>query len=115
MKQEKWEEIKGKIKDQFEVIEEKKEPLMIRVGLEDSQKAGDKDIIIFQSPIGKVKLEYLIKPVILDKKEHFSKRAGTSARTEYELSETEFVRRMEAYKWNEADQDWQSIDKGSFS
>ncbi|MHA1372139.1 MAG: hypothetical protein ACTSRA_20770, partial [Promethearchaeota archaeon] len=83
MQQEKWNEIKDKIRNQFEIIEEKKETLKLKTNVDKEQKIGDKDIIIFISPIGKVKLEYIVKPVILEKKEHYSKRAGITSRTEY--------------------------------
>ncbi len=115
MKQEKWDEIKGKIQDQFKMLEKKTEPIEIRVDVDEKIKTGSKEIIIFISPIGKIKLEYMVKPVVLDKKELYSKRMGTTARTEYTFSDTEFVRRMEAFKWNETDECWDIIDASSFA
>lgn len=115
MKQEKWEEIINTIKDKFEILEEKTEPLEMKIDVDKKIKTGNKEIIVFISPIGKIKLEYIVKPVITDKKELYSKRAGTSARTEYTFSDTEFVRRMEAFKYQSADKSWQKIDANSFT
>jgi hypothetical protein len=112
MIKEKWENTKSMIKDKFQILEEKIEPMEFKTGLDTSQKIGDKEVIIFLSPIGKVKLEYITKPVIIEKKEHYSKRMGTAANTEYILSETDFVQRMEAYL--EKDNEWQKIDASNF-
>lgn len=114
MKQEKWQEIKDKIKDQFKIEDEATEPIELNVGLDQQQKIGEKEIIVFTSPIGKVKLEFSKKPVVLDKKENYSKRGGTSSRTKYILSTDEFVTRMEAFRWNEAQNDWEQIDSSAF-
>ena len=108
MTEERWSEIKDRIKEKFKVWEEKTEDLKIKTGLTEEQKIGDKEIIIFEGPRGKTKLEYIVKPVILEKKEHYTKRMGTSARTEYILSDTEFVRRLEAFIWQ--DNNWQKVD-----
>lgn len=117
MTEDRWEETKEMAKKNFEVVEEKTEPLYLKTGLtEDTKKEiGKKEVLIFTGPIGKIKLEYSIKPVVLEKKEHFSRRAGTSAQSEYILSETEFSRRLDAYKWSEADNDWLAIEATSIT
>lgn len=112
MTEEKWLEIKDMVKEKFTVLEEKTEPIEIIVGLEEKQKIGDKEILIFEGPMGKTKIEYIVKPVVLDKKEHYSKRMGTSANTEYILSDTEFVRRIEAYTY--LNNIWEKIDTSIF-
>ena len=112
MTEEKWQNIKGMVKDKFASVEQKTEPLELKTGLTESQNIGQKETLIFDSPLGKVKLEYLTKPVVLDKKEHYSKRMGSSAQTEYILSDTEFVRRMDAYLWK--NDEWEKIDSSSF-
>lgn len=112
MTEERWSEIKDLIKEKFEVVSSTTEPLELRTGLTEKQKIGDKEIIIFQGPMGKTKLEYIVKPVVLEKKEHYTKRMGTAAKTEYILSDTEFVRRLEAFVWQE--NDWEKIDASLF-
>lgn len=114
MTEERWEDIKGMVKDKFEILEEKREPLELKTGLTETQKIGEKEIIIFNSPIGKTKLEYIVKPVVIDKKEHFSKRMGTTSQTEYILSDSDFSYRMEAFRWNEINNDWEKISGENF-
>ncbi|EKD55977.1 MAG: hypothetical protein ACD_58C00324G0009 [uncultured bacterium] len=113
MTEEKWENIKSMVKDKFPDVKCTIEPIEHKIGLTESQKIGQKDVLIFNSPIGKIKLEYLIKPVIIDKKEHYSKRMGATAKTEYILSESEFSRHMDAYKLNDYNE-WEKIDSSSF-
>ena len=115
MTQDKWDEVKDMVKSKFEVLEERTESLYLKTGLtdDDKQEIGKKDILVCNSPIGKVKLEYLTKPVVLDKKEHYTKRGGTSSQTEYILSEDEFVRRMEAFRY--VDGFWEKIDASGFT
>lgn len=112
MTEDKWLNIKSMVKDKFDSVEEKIEPIVRKIGLTDSQNIGQKEVLIFDSEIGKVKLEYLVKPVILEKKEHYSKRMGSSAQTQYILSDTEFTRRMDAYIWK--NDGWEKIDSSSF-
>lgn len=112
MTQEKWQNILSMIKDKYKVLEHKKEPLTLKTGLNEQQKIGDKEIVVFVSPLGKIKLEYIIKPVVLDKKEYYSKRIGTSSRTQYILSQNEFIRRIEAYQ--ETNGSWEKIDPNIF-
>lgn len=119
MTEEKWSEIQDMIKEKFVILEEITEPIELLVGPEKLQKIGDKEIIIFTGPMGKTKIEYIVKPVVLDKKEHYSKRMGTNAATEFILSDTEFVRRIEGYLWQPAssvdgNDIWEKIDTSIF-
>lgn len=115
MNPEKWQDIKGMIKDKFTLLEEKIEPLEIKTGLSQSQKMGEVEILVFNGPLGKVKLQYSTKPVVLDKKEHYSKRMGASSNSQYILSESEFVHRLEAYLWKNDLNDWQKFDFENFN
>jgi len=112
MTTEKWDDIKTMIQDKFEVLENKVEPVELKTGLDEKQKIGDKQVLIFISPMGKVKLEFATKPVILDKKEHYSKRMGIASKTEYVLSEDEFTHRLDAYLEKEGE--WEKIDPTTF-
>ncbi len=99
MREEKWQDIKGQIKDDFELLEEKKESL-------GEDRPGDKEIIVFNGPIGKMKLEFITHPVVLEKKGVGSRRIGSEATVEYKYSEDEFVHTFKAYKWDEDRDDW---------
>jgi len=113
MTEEKWQDVKYNIKDKFGILEEKTEAIELYADSDQPQKIGDKEIVIFESDAGKFKLEYIVKPVILDKKVHYSRRIGTSSNTEFILSETEFTRRMDAFIFR--DGEWNKLDSNNFA
>jgi hypothetical protein len=104
---EKWENIKGHIKDNFEVENE---------GSENIEEDGGVNIecIEFHGPLGRMRLEFIDKPVILDKKTTYSRRIGSETGVEYIYSETERAYQMNAYKWNEETEDWMEMEAKNF-
>lgn len=109
MKEEKWFDIKQKIEDNFQVLENYKEDASFADDLGHKIPAS-KEIIIFLSPQGKLKLEFLKKPLILDEKIHYQKTHGTGAQKEYVVSPDEFTFRFSAYKWDEIKDDWEKFE-----
>ncbi len=111
MQLEKWQNIIGMVKDQFEVEDEGK-------GEIEDIPNGTVEFIIFQGPLGRMKLEYMTKPVVLDKKTIGSRRIGSETKVEYIYSEDEFSNTFSAYKWNDDVNDWVEMEKestGAFS
>jgi hypothetical protein len=109
----KWEQLKEELRRKFEVVEETTEPLVTHT--QDGEvKSGDAEILVLQTPIGKIKLVFETKPVVVDKKEHYSHQQGKSSRTEYIFSETEKSYKLRAYKWNDDEDDWAEIDASRF-
>jgi hypothetical protein len=108
MTQEKWEEIKEMAKKNFEVLEDN------IIELADEKGGGRKEELIFNGPLGKMKLEFVSKPLVLSKKTHYSKRMGDSAKVDYVTSETEKVHTLFAYKWDLASDQWIIMDSASF-
>jgi hypothetical protein len=113
MTDEKWLDLKVNIKEKFEVLEDKTENLMIDKG-EGQEKLGTIDILVSQTPMGKIKLERINKPVVLDKKVQYHRKKEGS-QIEYIYSDTEWTHRLEAYKWSDQDQEWQKIDASTFA
>jgi len=105
---EKWENLIGDVKDKFEVEEQGKEHL-------DEQGGTDIEFIIFKNPLGRIKLEYITKPVVLDKKTNYSQRIGSQMNVEYVYSPDEKTHRLVVYKWNEIQNDWVEINADSFT
>lgn len=97
MTEEKWQQIVGMIKDRFEVEYEGSEELIDFVN-------GKVEFIVFDGPLGKIKLEYETKPLILDKKTIGSRRIGSETTVEYVYSENEFSNVFKAYKLT--DDEW---------
>ncbi|HYE21986.1 MAG TPA: hypothetical protein VD998_00160 [Verrucomicrobiae bacterium] len=109
-----WEQIKENIRGKFEVEEEGTEDLMMETkdGL---IKSGTAEFLVVKTPMGRIKLTFEKRPVVLDKKFIYSHRAGQSARTEYEFSDKEFSYKLKAYQWDDIEEEWKEIDASNFS
>jgi hypothetical protein len=107
MTPEKWQNLIADIKDKFEVKEHNSQHL-------DEHGGTDIDFIIFKGPFGKVKLEFITKPLVLDKKTTYSRRIGSETKVEYVYSPDEKTHKLLAYKWDENQNDWVKIDAESF-
>jgi len=108
MTPEKWQDILEKIKDNFSVLEE---------GREDLEKEGGIHIefIVFNGPLGKMKLEFISRPIVLDKKTIYSKRIGSETKVEYVYSPKEKNYKLNIYKWSGNDDDWLEMDNKNFN
>ncbi len=95
MNLEKWTEIKNKILDNFEVLDQKT--------ITDEDGHGIKEIVEFKGPMGEIKLEFNIRDLILDKHTNYSNRIGSDVKVEYEYSDTEKTYKLKAYQ-KEVDQ-----------
>lgn len=104
MSPDKWEEIKDMAKKHFEVLESGK------------SENGDVviDELIFNGPLGKIKLQFISQPLVLSKKVTCSKRIGDTAKVDYVTSDTEKTNRLVAYKWDNPSDSWTEIDAASF-
>ncbi|MCG2701112.1 hypothetical protein L6267_03035 [Candidatus Parcubacteria bacterium] len=105
---EKWENIINNIKDNFEVEEHGSRH-------EDGMGGIDIDFIVFTGPLGRMKLELVTKPVVLDKKTTYSRRIGSETQVDYIYSETEKSNKFIAYKWDEPRDAWVEINASAFA
>lgn len=107
---EKWEDLIFNIDQKFGIESQKTEDLEIEDGLGQKEKKGKKEIVIFNTDIGKMKLERTTKPLILEKKVHYKKTKAQSGQVEYIFSDTEKTHKVTAYRWNDQEEDWEEID-----
>lgn len=107
MMPEKWKTILGNIKDNFSVEDEGNFHI-------DEDGGVDIEYIEFNGPMGKIRLEFIIKPVILDKKTIYSNRIGSETKVNYVYSEDEKSHTLMAYKWSEESDDWEEMAANSF-
>jgi len=108
MNTDKWKDILANIKDNFEVEE---------AGEERSEEEGGADVeyIVFKGPLGRMKLEFVSRPIVVDKKVICSRRIGSEAKVDYIYSEDEKSTKFKAYKWDDGLDRWAEIDAGMFS
>ena len=110
MQPDKWQQIKGQIQDTFKEVKVTKEVLS-------EPERGEIEVLSFDGPLGKMRVEYITRPVVTDKKTHGSRRIGSDTAVEYVYSEDEFSHQLKVYRWDEAQEDWVEIQgfKDSFS
>lgn len=107
MTPERWGKIKDNILDNFKV--EDKGAMLV-----DEEGGIDIEYIVFQGPLGRMRLEYITKPVVVDKKTTYSRRIGSDTAVEYVYSEDEKAQMLKVYKWSEDQDDWLEIEADSF-
>ena len=105
---EKWQELIGKIKDEFTVEETDKIHL-------DEEGGIEVEYIIFQGPLGRMKLEFITRPVVLGKKTKYSNRLGAETIVDYIYSPDEKTNKLKAYKWDEAGNNWVEMEAKNFN
>jgi len=107
MTKEKWQSILGNIKDNFKVEDQGSEHV-------DDEGGVDIEFVIFNGPLGRMRLEFISKPVVLDKKTTYSKRIGSETKVDYVYSDSERVENMTAYKWSDDDEEWVEMESNMF-
>jgi len=95
----KWEQIKELAQSNFEILDSGEEPV------EDIPNSK-LEFLEFIGPLGKMRLEFITKPKVLDKKTLYSGRIGGDVKVDYIYSEDEMVYVFKAYKWDEVQDDW---------
>jgi hypothetical protein len=68
------------------------------------------ETVLFETPMGKMKLQRVSRPVVVEKKMRYSRRIGGSASPEYVYSDTDKSYRVALYRWNEEESAWDEID-----
>jgi len=109
MNQERWHEILELISSQFKVLEKKKEPYG-----KGREIRGEKESVIFTGhPLGRIKLEFIKRPKVLEKK-IYSHRRKAGAEIEYVLSSEEFVYQLLAFRWDPETGEWVEMEPAGF-
>ena len=107
MTPERWQDIVGNIKDNFTVEDEGSEHI-------DDEGGVEVKYVIFLGPLGRMRLEFITKPVILDKKTSYSKRIGSETKVDYVYSPDERSYLLKVYKWDEAQEEWVEVEGSNF-
>jgi len=97
---ERWYEMTERIRDTFKVTRDVEHPL--------APGPGRIEEIEFEGPGGRMRLERVSRPVVLERRSHYSKRASAGASEEFVYSDTEMSHRVTFYRW--VDGAWQEED-----
>ncbi len=112
MNDEKWGDILDLIEQKFGVLEKNEEEIPIGDDFEDDKAREKVESVIFNGPLGKMKVQRITRPVILDKKVHYSKRIGAKTEVEITFSEEEFTQKIKVFKWDDIDREWVEVEAG---
>ncbi len=90
MSPERWLELKGKIQDEFELLDNRITPL--------DPGPGQVEILLFKTPAATMKLEFTTKPRVIGERGMGSRRIGSSVQIERQYSDTETVTYFAAFR-----------------
>src|SRR5262245_7633337 len=82
---------------------------------EDEETHAVSESVTWASAQGKMKLVRTTRPLVVDKKMHYSNRAGGQSHVEYVYSKTESTSRIRLFRWSEPQNDWEEIDASSLT
>lgn len=103
MQNDKWQELVETAKKHFKNVSLTNEDLIMETQ-DGPVKQGNQDVLIFENPAGRFKVVRENKPVVLEKKELYSHRAGQSAQAQYKFSATEFSHKVRVFKETDFDE-----------
>lgn len=107
MTRDKWLNIIDRVEGKFGIDKDYKEALGDEV-------PGEKHIVEFKGPLGKIKLEFVEKARLKDVKTLYSDRIGSGVRVNRVYDEEEQVNYMNAYSWDEIKGEWERMDENLF-
>ena len=106
MNDQRWEEVLRRLDKQFGDLEFDE--------TEDEETRAILESVAWKSPQGRLKLTRTTRPLVVDKKLHYSNRAGGGSRVEYVYSDTETTSRIRLYRWSDLANDWEEVDASAF-
>jgi len=114
MTEEKWQDIKAMVEEKFEVIDKRLEEKKIGKDKQGNEVEEKKETIEFKGPLGKIKLERVIRPKVLEERTQYSRRVGGDIQVNYIYSSDEFIDLLRAYQWNIKKEEWEEIKPDIF-
>lgn len=109
MNNERWDNLIKMIEEKFEIEEDYIEDIHPDDG------GGQKDIVVFTSPLGKIKLAREVRPLVTDKKTFYSKRGQNDMTVKYNYSKDETTQSLKAYKFDDFKDEWQEINSNNIN
>jgi len=105
MTDKKWQELISMIEENFGIEERGSKEI-------EEEGGGLIEFVIFEGPLGKMKVERISRPVVIDKKTTYSRRIGGGVKVDYIFSPTEKTHKLRAYRWDGEQNDWIEIEAG---
>lgn len=102
-----WQQIVEMVKSSFDVEES---------GITNNEERGgtETEFIIFNGPLGRIKLEFATHPALMNTKTKYTKRIGADIVIENVYSPTDTVSNLVVWKWDDDSDDWKAFDASIF-
>lgn len=100
MNDERWYDLTEQIRERFKVTLDTERPL--------DPGPGKIEEMEFEGPTGRLRLERVTRPVVIERRARFSKRTGGQTTEEFVYSKDEFSHRVTFYRW--VDGAWEEQD-----
>ena len=111
----KWQDIIAMVEEKFGIIDKSEASEEIGKDINSKDVFEKNEIVVFEGPLGKIKLELITRPIVLEKKTNFSRRIGGDVGVEYIYSDSEKVSKFKAFKWSDDQNDWTEISADMFT
>ena len=91
MNDDRWYSLVEQIRTKFGLLEEAEHEL--------EHGPGKLELVEFEGPLGRMRLERVTRPVVKERRTHYSKRIGGETSEEFIYEEGEFSHRVTLYRW----------------
>lgn len=105
----KWEDLIYLVEEKFGIDDRHTESFIIEETHDGKQIVGEKEVIEFNGPLGKTRMEKISQPKLVDQKIMASKRIGSKSVIDRVYSPTEKSEHIKFYRWDEAAGQWAEI------
>jgi len=105
MTRDRWEDVRESIEEKFEVSASGEEPL--------DGRPGSVEYIEFTTPAGTFRLEFVDAAKVTGIATSSGRKMGTAGRIARTFSESEYVTRLDAYRWDGTQ--WVAMDASAFA
>jgi hypothetical protein len=97
MNDEKWLDVVEKIKERFEILDREKMDL---------DEGGTEEAIIFESPLGKMKIVRTIRPFYVDKRNLGGRHVEIESLDGSSIDTDKMKQQIDVFKWDDLADDW---------
>ena len=105
----KWENLIYLAEEKFGIDKQYAEDFVVAETSMGKKIMGRKEIVEFNSPLGRIRLEKVSRPRVIDKKVLHTKRIGGKTAVDFVYSEEDLVVEIKIYK-QKSDADWEEIN-----
>lgn len=97
-----WEQVRALVRERYQVVLDEQRPLP-------DDRPGTVEVVEFDSPFGRLRLEWTDEPLKLATRALGSKRIGSTTTVVHEYSATERTHRFSVYRWEAQRQAWTEL------